>query len=48
MNLTVQVLPNSLADSIDQAAKATAEAIQRGNMRCQVRLPPGATPAAAV
>ncbi|KAG2454248.1 hypothetical protein HYH02_001282 [Chlamydomonas schloesseri] len=32
------VLPNSLADSIDQAAQATAEAIQRGNMRCQVEL----------
>ncbi|EFJ41630.1 hypothetical protein VOLCADRAFT_98381 [Volvox carteri f. nagariensis] len=32
------VLPNSLADSIDEAAKATAEAIQRGNVRCQVEL----------
>lgn len=32
------VLPNSLADSIDEAAKATAEAIQRGNTRCQVEL----------
>ncbi|GIL69195.1 hypothetical protein Vretimale_12588 [Volvox reticuliferus] len=32
------VLPNSLADSIDEAAKATAEAIQRGSNRCQVEL----------
>ncbi|KAG2489429.1 hypothetical protein HYH03_012066 [Edaphochlamys debaryana] len=32
------VLPNSLADSIDQAAAATALAIQRGNNRCQVEL----------
>ncbi|GLC58065.1 hypothetical protein PLESTB_001314600 [Pleodorina starrii] len=32
------VLPNSLADSIDEAAKATAEAIQRGSSRCQVEL----------
>ncbi|KXZ50670.1 hypothetical protein GPECTOR_15g354 [Gonium pectorale] len=34
----MQVLPNSLADSIDEAAKATAEAIQRGSNRCQVEL----------
>ncbi|GFR47790.1 hypothetical protein Agub_g9560 [Astrephomene gubernaculifera] len=32
------VLPNSLANAIDEAARATAEAIQRGNNRCQVEL----------
>lgn len=34
--LRFQVLPDSLADSIEEAAKATAEAIQRGNNRTQV------------
>jgi hypothetical protein len=32
----MQVLPADLADALQQAALATAEAIQRSNARCQV------------
>jgi hypothetical protein len=35
---TGQVLPESLADALKQAAEATAAAIQRSNARCQVEI----------
>ena len=34
--LSEQVLPSDLPDAISQAAEATADAIKRGNVRCQV------------
>ena len=41
-----QVLPESLADALRQAAVATADAIQRSNARCQVSLTPKCNAAA--